>query len=527
MKGYKMTSDEKPKFSLGIDIGSSYSCISLCDLSQDPPYWIIKLFGKEGSMPSGIIPSVILYDSDGKVVRIGEEALNIYLAGNDTNDTLSNYTLVREFKAQFNRQFFLGDDKPVEYEKAYEEFFERLFSALRDALEIEEGRVCITHPARKKSEDNIGPRIIALAGRVLGDKFVVEGLDEASALVQFLDREEGFLSIKPRKILVIDSGGGTTDFAFATASYSLLGSRSPLEIEFTDRRDSGGRDIDQVLYQKAQEQLGVLVTNPVQKERDLRDLRRNKEMIDWTNPEGFKFTIPVDNHNFEFSEEGFLQAIEPVLLNCLEPILTMAGLEELDVIVLAGGNSLLPPFRAALEKTLGESKVQFKYKPRLYPVKVEDVKTAVSKGASLYVNRTNKQLKFRLGYSVSIVDEINGRAKILWKQGISFPPRNRRYVETMISNPETSRIKIQRRGESALLYDLMFAFTEPVESGLIRAYFEIDGNGYLRYHGEPFGKKNQSKQEMIRQFLFETTPPSQADISTMQNSSDSGTMEDT
>src|SRR5690606_28476295 len=128
----------------------------------------------------------------------GEKALEIYFDPQAKDSETQTLTLVREFKAQFSEKFSVAPDKYIGYEKAYEAFLARVVDGLRRDLEFSEGRVCITHPARNKNENSIGPKVMELAAKVFGDGFVVEGLDEASSLVQFLDREEGFLSDRPR-----------------------------------------------------------------------------------------------------------------------------------------------------------------------------------------------------------------------------------------------------------------------------------------------------------------------------------------
>lgn len=489
-----MNGEDEARFCFGIDIGTSFSCIALCDLTEVPPYHLVEF--KVGGQ-DGIVPSTVLYGDTGRVLGIGQEALDSFLSAPRSRRRSTRLTLVRDFKAKFAQSVMLANNETLECRDAYEAYLAALVGEMRGKVDVRAGRICITHPARKLSEDSIGPRIVALAGKVFGEGFEVEGLDEASAVVQFLDREEGFLSDKPRRILVIDSGGGTTDFAMATASYNFVGTRKPLQIEWTSRSDKGGRDIDEAFYLWGQRRAGARVKNPVQIVCDLRAIKEAKESFPWRPDGRGRLSIAVNGQSVLLSQAGALDLIQPIIDQMLQTVVAIKDGDDVDVVILAGGNSLLAPFRATVARLLKKG-------VKVIGVNAGDIKTAVAKGASLYVNRTNRQLRFRLAYGVAVVDEASGHTTTLWRQGALFPETGRSRLH-YVSNRPTTRLRIQRAGQAPLLNDLRFRFESPVQEGTrIQARFEIDDNGYIRYSGKPFGKDDVSEQEMVRQFLFDT-----------------------
>lgn len=262
---------------LGIDIGTTFSCIAhINDSGKEVDTGVLDLVGMRG-----LIPSIVLLDDESKPIEFGELALTKYKDG-------SGKYLFREFKMKLGG-LLIEKDFHIEALDVYEFFLTYLREQIiENYSSIEGSRICVTHPADKSGRDVLAHRVMSTAEKVFPGCKILH-IDEPSAVVQYIDSCRGFLTAKPQNILVIDSGGGTTDYALATAKYPIAFGEKPLEIIGTTKIDIGGRNVDRAIFKKANK--GQTIRSPRHRELFLQVIRQTKDHYSWQSGDEFKFQL--------------------------------------------------------------------------------------------------------------------------------------------------------------------------------------------------------------------------------------------
>ncbi|MGB0384110.1 MAG: Hsp70 family protein [Ardenticatenaceae bacterium] len=481
------------KYVLGIDIGTSFSCVAFGDDSgRGVRAKVLRLMGDKG-----LVSSVVLYDSDDKPIAFGKEAVEKYIAGNGKN-------IIREFKMDLGKRISKGDFD-IESEDVYETFLDYLKQEIEKWLgeKMESGRVCITHPADESKK--IGERVTTIAEKVFKG-FKIVSIEESSAVVQFIDQQQGLLTINPQKVLVLDSGGGTTDFSLAIAQYRFYVFKQPLEIIRTGRVNVGGRNVDEKIYEKIKEKLqnNGYSSNPLDREKALRKIRLEKEKY-WSN------WSTTNDHNFEFgagismSSDEFKECVRYVIDEIIKYARDLIEPEResknpIQAIILAGGNSQIPILKEKLEN---------EFALQVLPVPVFDIQTAIAKGAAIYAYSSNKRIRYNLRYDIYLqYPDPNEKPKLLWKRGEKVPTSKPKEILAKFTDSGDLIIKFKRDNtENDRVLEIRF--DPPLKLNTeVKISFDIDANGYLRYTAEAWGKEERRIfSDVIKKYLFDVSPP--------------------
>ena len=497
------------RYYLGIDIGTTMSKVAYIDDSGSQPRAEIFRFKNFGGQ--GLIPSAILYDESLTPVAFGEKAIEEHVLNGH------NGYLVREFKVKLGEKIHIVDDIYLEGDAAYRDFLEHIKELLISHIYIESndvlteesdplgsGVICVTHPAYTEDlSDNFGERVGKLAMHVFGKPDIeITAINEPAAITQYIDSQSAkpILLMKPRSILVVDSGGGTTDFCWALAKYRWRRSRPPLNVLGGSRLDKGGRDIDRMIYQVVKEALGSEMRGNLNQEILLRAIGDIKNSYDWDSD----FEIQVESQTVSLSSH--------VLRNCARPVIDaiVGGVETymdkskkdklpIQLLVLAGGNSRVPMLREALQEKIGDVEI--------VQVPFEDMQTSAALGAALHGN-SKDPVRWRLAYTIQL-KFAKGRPQTLWKKDTEIGTKNHTkkilidYDETAMSPVDI--LFVDSRGASTTR-ELVIKFTEPVEPTYLSVQFQIDANGYLRYVVQPQGRQLPEYRHVIRQYVLNTMP---------------------
>jgi molecular chaperone DnaK (HSP70) len=482
---------------LGIDIGTTFSCVAFADYSggQIKP----KLMRRLGEQ--GLIPSMVLYNNARDPVAFGLEALDAYLQNRS-----EQLFLVREFKMRLGSIITLQEGEQlfeIEAQEVYGAFLNyirRQIEAHLDA-ELEGGRVCITYPADRGKV--LGDRVIQATEDVFTG-FEIVSMDEPSAVVQAVDHIDGFLTTKPTRILVVDSGGGTTDFALALAQYRWFSSKKPLAILKTSKIAVGGRDIDKAIYTEVENKIGAEITDRRDKEEILQLVRREKERYDWDGRD--KLSVFTGRRTIELSGKDLQRVVQPSMAAIIEGIDTFMRVTSsegpIQVIVLAGGNTRIPFLQEAIQSKFPSMLIQ--------NVPFEQLQTAVARGAALYSHTSYEGIQYPLAYDIHI--EYAGQKKQrLWKRGEMVPNPKKGPTDVLSGFRGIDSFKlILTNSDVRIEESVSLQFTPPLRLNTeVRIGFEVDANGYLRLTAEPLGNKDPDRQcrQVLRKYLFDTTLP--------------------
>ncbi|MBV6401043.1 MAG: Chaperone protein HscA [Anaerolineales bacterium] len=479
---------ENTKLELGIDIGTTFSSIAFINISEEGEK--VQLLEQIGNL--GLVPSVVLLDSTDNIVAYGQEALDKYKGG------FRGGQLVREFKLKF-LDAPSGSNHKISHAAIYKNFLHHIKSEFEKYYGKipESSKIGLTHPSTD-NQSLLRSQISQIAEDVFQNCSLYY-IDEASATVQFIDKEIGFLTTKPQTILVIDSGGGTTDYAVAKAQYPFIFSNKhePLEILEVLSERVGGRNIDSEILNNIQNIKSSKNSRDI--ELALNKITSAKEKYNWSSKKDF-----VVSQGAKISYRSFLKLTAKVVKTITDRAVTIINKykstkNEIQAIILAGGNSKIPIIRLGLIT----NNVVIKEVPE------NDLQTAVAKGAVIYVHQTDSQIKYPSAYEVHVMYNFRYKElsqKILKKNQLI--PSSKISIQ-IISQPssldETNlQLKFTDKKDNVSTEPLRIKFDPPLESLVnIKVTFEVDANGYLRYTAETLGQKNRQVRGIFRKMLFD------------------------
>ncbi len=219
----------------GIDFGTSNSTVALADRNRA---WLIAL---EADQPT--LPSAVFWDADGAAPEFGRAALAAYVRGDEGR-------LMRGLKST------LGSDlidertrvglRSVSFKDVLAQFFGQLRRQL-DAVAPGIDRVVLGRPVHFH-DDN--PAADAKAERVLADIAQKQGFRQVAfqyePIAAALHYEQSV--VREELVLVVDIGGGTSDFSIVRVSPDLaqVADRAG-DILANDGIRVGGTDFDRLL----------------------------------------------------------------------------------------------------------------------------------------------------------------------------------------------------------------------------------------------------------------------------------------
>ncbi len=363
------------KYSIGIDLGTTYSCLAYIDEDGNPV--VEKNFEQEETTPS-----VILFNENGNII-VGSPAKDMALMyPEDRVVTAVKRTMGTDFKIYIDGESY----NPVALSAT---ILKKLIKDFNDNHGCEIDEAVITVPAYFGQNERDQTKT---AGTIAGLKKVHIINEPTAAAIAF-----GYGEKKDEKerVLVYDLGGGTFDVTI-------------LEIdngEFTTvatdgERYLGGKDWDKdmtdIIIEKVAEESG---TDPA-------ELRANREIMQTliydsetikkrlSTAETTKGTLTVEGHKYVFnvSREEFQKKSSANLMMTIDLINRVLEsksftIDDIDEIILVGGSSRMPQVKNAIAASFPGTSI-----------KVYDPDQSIAKGAAIYARSVEAMADEEAGY---------------------------------------------------------------------------------------------------------------------------------
>lgn len=334
----------KQTHAIGIDLGTTYSCIAWLNEHGQP----VTIPNQEGELST---PSAVFFDGDHPIV--GTEAIRNAIASPDR--------VVQHAKRYMgNAQKFwrIGDMRysPVHISGL---ILRKLISAAQDQIgEIR--NAVITVPAQFSDAQR---HATMLAGHAAGLERI-EMINEpvAAALCHVLGNEGlAFTELAiDQQLLVYDLGGGTLDLAivkYKTNEVRVLASDGDLEL--------GGLDFTKVLVDAAAEKFiadfredprsnrSSLQFLTLEAEQAKRSLSVRPRAAVTVQHEGHRKTYQIEQKEFETLSRKLIQRSEEITRRILKD--NKFGWAHIDVVLTTGGASRMPMIKESLKKLSGRT----------------------------------------------------------------------------------------------------------------------------------------------------------------------------
>ncbi len=369
----------------GIDLGTTYSCISYVDDISGEPVVVDNMEG------TSVTPSVVYFEDDEHYV-VGDVAKESAVVAPENTCEFVKRRMGEDSVA------ITVNDKDYSPSQISALILKKLVHDAQEALDVEIKDVVITCPAYFGAAHKLATKN---AGEMAGLN-VLQIINEPTAAALCY----GSLSATEDKtILVYDLGGGTFDVtiirvtpkeivAIATDGDHQLGGKNwddelmnYLEDEFRDMKDFDG-DFDL----EAQQDLRLKAEKAKQQ---LTAKEKTKVIVQ---AEGVKASIEVTRGKFDEITTALLRKTIEKTNDAIEAA-KKKGCEKIDEIILVGGSCKMPQVKVIVEENY----------PGV-PIKMFEPNYAVAKGAALHANNLLKgidDLKRVEEQLEDIIDEIN------------------------------------------------------------------------------------------------------------------------
>ncbi len=423
-------------YCIGIDLGTTYSCLAYIDEDGDPV--VEKNFEQEDTTPS-----VILFNENGEII-----------VGSPAKEMAMMYPPERVVTA-IKRQ--MGTDYEVDIDG--EKYNPIMLSAviLRKMInDFNENHGCdvkkavITCPAYFGQNERDATKT---AGTIAGldDVTVINEPTAAAISFGFGNASEG-----KKRVLVYDLGGGTFDVTILEIDGSSF-----TAVATDGERLLGGKDwdaaISKLIKEKVAEELGVDVETLDEDEEIKQTLINDSETIKkrLSTAESTKGTLTVGGQKvvytitrdeFEAASAGLVQSTIDIIDRVLaSKQFTMA---DIDDVILVGGSSRMPQVKNAIAAKYPDAEI-----------KVFDPDQSVAKGASIFA----KSNAMAPAEGAAAVDPVSGAP--------AEPAEGVLSVHNVLS--KTFGIKAIYEDGSEMISNIIFRNEVlPIES--IKTYYPVD-----------------------------------------------------
>ena len=352
------------EYSIGIDLGTTYSCLAYIDDSGEPV--VEKSYEQEDTTPS-----IILFNDVGEKI-VGRQAKDMFLM-------YSNDRIVQNIKREMGTDYSVDIDG-VRYTPTALSgmILRKLLKDFEDAHGLEEGeikRAVITVPAYFGHEER---EATTNAGLVAGlDDVVLLNEPTAAAICFGFGNNEG----APKKILVYDLGGGTFDVTILQ-----IDGKSFTAIATDGQRALGGKDWDAmmktIIVSKIAEMSG-LSEEEIEADSDVmdrliidsEDLKKRLSTSESTRGTmiigGRKVIYSVTREEFEAATRSLLETTVDTVENAMASKNLTVG--DIDAFLLVGGSSRMPQVQAAIAERFPGANI-----------KIYDPDQSIAKGAAVF-----------------------------------------------------------------------------------------------------------------------------------------------
>ncbi|MGD6831901.1 Hsp70 family protein [Sutcliffiella halmapala] len=382
---------EKLKKVFGIDLGTTYSCISYVDENNKA----VIVPNAEGER---ITPSVVYFEEGGDNIIVGEAAKEI--------SKMYPENVVSFVKRSMGDPNFVFPYEGKDYrsEEISARILTKLVNDAQEALGEKIEDVVITCPAYF----GINEREATKRAGEIAKLNVLQIINEPTAAAIAYGFANNSGEQAERTVLVYDLGGGTFDITMIKIAPSKI------EVVVTGGdHNLGGKDWDDAiinyLVQQYQEQTGSdedILLDP----ETFQDLQlaaeKAKKTLTTRNDTGISFTHGTDRIKVKITKEKF----EELTAHLTERTISLTNLmldeakkkdvDTFDDILLVGGSTRMPQISEAITKEFGKLPVTF------------DPDEAVSKGAALFGHQSIIKEEIIRIYN-GIVNEDGGAAEAL------------------------------------------------------------------------------------------------------------------
>lgn len=357
----------KNNFYVGIDLGTTYSCLAFVDEKGNPV--IEKNFEQEDTTPS-----VILFDENGNII-----------IGSPAKDMAIMYPANRTFmsvKRQMGTDYKVNIDgevyTPMTLSAA---ILKKMLYDFNTAHDCEIKKAVITCPAYFGQKERDSTKY---AGKIAGLDEVIIINEPTAAAISFGYGSDG----SKKRIMVYDLGGGTFDvtileidgntfYAVATDGEGLL----------------GGKDWDIALASLIKNKVSLLSDISIEEIEDDEnasatlkiDTESIKKRLTTADSTRGSMTVNKEQTIYTITKKEFENATAPLLNRTLEIIENVLDskdfiMDDIDEIVLVGGSCRMPQIRNGIVKKYSNVKV-----------KLFDPDQSIAKGAAIFAR--SKSLK--------------------------------------------------------------------------------------------------------------------------------------
>ena len=453
------------KYVFGIDLGTTYSCISRVDDTARAE--VIK--NNDGD---NITPSVVAFEGDNVIV--GADAKAEAVLNPETTVMLVKTLMGKtDFAINYN-----GEDKTPEEISAF--ILRKLTQDASEQLGVEVKDVVITCPAYFGTAERTATKN---AGKIAGLN-VLEIISEptAAALYYGCAKEQD-----EKTILIYDLGGGTFDVTIMRISADKI------EVICSDGdHDLGGKNWDEILigYLANQfvEKIGYDIEFDEYAKQDLRlKAEKIKKQLTSRSQAGDMLEVMGNREKVTITRDEFDEITSTLLNETLKKtkeaieVAKNKGYDVIDEILLVGGSTRMPQVKKALAKNFSEIEI-----------KILEPDEAVAKGAAIhavnvYVNNQKSLTAKDFESNEEVKVTVNGDEKELkaqdYKENLTFSPEmmsiggNTR--EIVIATTKSFAVKVENKEGIKSCFNMIIK-NEAMPSG----FLEVSGNFSTLYDNQ-------------------------------------------
>ncbi len=347
-------------YCIGIDLGTTYSCLSYIDEDGDPV--VEKNFEQEDTTPS-----VILFNDNGEII-VGSPAKEMAsMYGPDRVVSAIKRHMGTDYEVEIDGEKY----NPVMLSAV---ILRKMINDFNDNHGTDIKKAVITCPAYFGQNEREATKT---AGNIAGlDDVTVINEPTAAAISFGFGNSEG-----KKRVLVYDLGGGTFDVTVLE-----IDGKNFTAVATDGERLLGGKDwdavISKIIKDKVAEEIGVDPSSLDDDEEVMQNLAINSETFKkrLSVAENIKGTLTVNGQKvvftitrdeFEAASAGLIQTTVEIM----ERVLATGNFEmkDIDEVLLVGGSSRMPQVKAAIAARFPDANI-----------KVFDPDQSVAKGAAIF-----------------------------------------------------------------------------------------------------------------------------------------------
>ncbi|PAV90172.1 hypothetical protein WR25_10147 [Diploscapter pachys] len=369
---------EKVTNTIGIDLGTTFSCVAIVNGVNNDPEPVANNFGNK------ITPSVVAYDPNSSSVLIGEAAVNsgldptniIYdakrMIGRQANDTsvekdknLWPFRVESKEGKPHVKLTHNGEEMLIPPEQISSEVLKEMKTIAKRFLNTDVTGAVITVPAyfdhRQRTET-------MRAAEIAGLKVLRLINEPTAAAIAYMNKDKNELNGKT--VMIFDLGGGTFDVSIVKINDGIK------VIAIAGHNHIGGQDFDESIMEYFKQCYKEKRSRdfPTNRPRLLNRLRlncREAKHILSNREQPVPIAIEVnedEDFTCELTRAKLNEIIEPMLrgtLDIVDEAIQQADMttDSIDLVLLIGGSTRIPKMQELLAEKFGKDKLRHRINP--------------------------------------------------------------------------------------------------------------------------------------------------------------------